>query len=183
MAFAAQARNDDDVVVALWRGAGTPPEPEPGADHYIQSITEAEYLNASAVGLFFGGDPDLPRFTVSGGALVEATDPRPRIAFLEQGTSTVVDTVLRQVGQADLVLDVAKLEGQSGAVVDTTWNTAIVLQVSDGRWVRIPFTNGMGTMVVKAAEAREWAIYDQGNARIAGSASNLRCRVYAAAEL
>jgi hypothetical protein len=183
MAFAAQARNSDNVVIGLWRGAGAIPVPDVGADHYYTAITEAAYLEASSLGLFFGGDGDLPRFIISAGSMVGQADPRPRIAFLEQGTPNIEDTVLRQVGQPDLVLDVAKLVGESGAVVDTSWNTAITLQVSDGRWVRIPFTSGMGTLTVKATTAREWGIFDQGGAKIAGANARLRCRIYAAAEL
>jgi len=183
MAFAVQARNSDNFVTGLWRGVGTIPVPDVGADHYFMAISEAEYQDASAKGLFWGGDGDLPRWLANAGLLEEQADPRPRIVFLEQGTSTVEHTVLRQVGQADHVVDVRKLVGTSGNTVDASWNTAIVLQVSDGRWVRIPFTAGVGTLTVKATEAREWLIGDQGNASIAGAKGFLRCRIYAAAEL
>lgn len=185
MAFAAQVRTADNVVVGTWTGAGTIPSPPGGADHYMEPLTESEYQTINAAGLFYGNDPDQPRWSFPGGpgnALAETADARPRIVFLEQGTSNVEHTVLRQVGQPDLVLDVAKLE-PTGTNVDTSFNGDIRLRVSDGRWVRLPFTNGMSTLTIKADKAKEWQVDQQAAARIAGPRGYIRCRVFAAAEL
>jgi hypothetical protein len=50
--------------------------------------------------------------------------------------------------------------------VDTTYNDNLRIQVSDGRWVRLTFVNGVAELTIQATTSREYAIVDQGKVNV-----------------
>lgn len=175
MAYAAQVRVDDDIVVGIWRGAGTIPG---DTDiHYFFAITEEQYLTVSESGLFYASNQAYPMYQIVDDELVTLEDTRNQIAFYENGTTTPITLVEMEVGDT-VVVDVVKLDGED---VDTDFNDSITLKVSDGRWVKLSFTEGKATLTITASNSCDWSIFSQGNANIRDGF--LKCRVYVASTL
>jgi len=161
MSYAAQVRNSDNIVIGVWRGAGTIPEAPSSASFYYFALSESEYANVSDVGLSYGEDP---RWEIANNTLTEIVDTRTKIAFFEHGTTTAEGLVFRMVGAADYITDVKAMTNET--TVDTTFAGNLRVHVSDGRWVRLTFTAGVAPLTIQATEAREYAIVDQGKVNV-----------------
>lgn len=161
MSYAAQVRTSDNIVIGLWRGAGTIPEAPASADYYYFSLTQTEYDSVLAAGLNYGEDF---RWGIVSGTLTELVDTRTKIAFFEHGTTTVQGLVFKLVGSADQIVDVKAMTNET--TVDTTFNDNLRVQVSDGRWVRLTFTNGVAELTIQATTSREYSIVDQGKVNV-----------------
>ncbi len=161
MSYAAQVRTSDNIVIGLWRGAGTIPEAPASADFYYFSLTQTEYDSVLEVGLNYGEDL---RWEIVGGTLTELVDTRKKVAFFEHGTTTEQGLVFKLVGTVDLIVDVKVMTNET--TVDTTYNDNLRIQVSDGRWVRLTFVNGVAELTIQATTSREYAIVDQGKVNV-----------------
>ena len=161
MSYAAQVRTSDNIVIGIWRGAGTIPEAPSAAAFYYFALSETEYASVIDVGLNFGEDP---RWQIVSGTLTELVDSRTKIAFFEHGTTTAEGLIFRLTGAADYITDVKAMV--NATTVDTSFAGNLRVQVTDGRWLRLTFVAGVAKLTIQATSSREYSIVDQGKVNV-----------------
>lgn len=156
MAYLAKVETATDNIVQLWSGT------QAQADAFVaptgtrkQTLNQTEWDTIKAQGqlTYPNGDPKW-QYPV-GGPLTLIQDARFGLGF-----STATLEVLQGGSNSTTDVDIQVYDADDNPI---TPSNTIYLVTSDGKWIKLDFTNGVATLTISLAQIRTFTINGSGN--------------------
>lgn len=156
MAYAAMVSTTTDEITQTWSGTTQSYDNLVAPSGYRkQALNDSEWASIKAAGRLTYPDGTHKWTYPSGGSLTFVSDPRYGLGFstdtveMLQGGSNSTTTVTIQVYDAD--------------DNPITPSNTIYLRTSEGKWIKLDFTNGEATLTISLALIRTFTIDGTGN--------------------
>ena len=156
MAYAAMVSTTTDEIVQTWSGTSqaydnlTPP-----SGFRKQALNDTEWATIKAAGRISYPDGTYKWKYPNGGSLTAVGDPRYGLGF-----STATVEMLRGGSNSTTDVDIQAYDENDNPITPTN---VVYLKTSDGKWIRLNFTNGVATLTISLATIRTFSIDGAGN--------------------